>query len=233
MSSRKTLDQLIGFLKNERTDSLRAALVCLVASIYDEEYFTHDQVNELYNIMSHLGVYDYELNVRINVLRFWERVIEKLLTEQGMIDNEFPEVTFSKDTRKIIILDDREILKRLRKIMNELSEIGCLFVLSRISISSKREEKDICWSIINRLLEILKKYNVGIYNIDQEKSHCNKEKQTRIQTDFYADTEIVTARHFLANVTNVNSEDIVSKKETYSLDELLDKVMLEYKNTTD
>ncbi|XP_019865308.2 uncharacterized protein LOC109594533 isoform X2 [Aethina tumida] len=234
ISCRKIMDKFIGLLKVERVDSLRAELVCLIISIYDEDYFIDEQMNELYNIMSHLGVYDYELEVRVNVLHFWKKVIEKLLSEQGMIDNEFPEVTFSKDTRKIIILDDQEILKRLRKVMNTLSEVGCLFVLFRISISSKKEEKDICWNVINKLLEILKKYNVEIGNIEQEKSQYTEKKLCRMHTDLYPDTEIVTVRHFLENVMDGNSEHVTKEqKVVHTLDELLDKIMLEHKNTID
>ncbi|XP_049825484.1 uncharacterized protein LOC109594552 [Aethina tumida] len=231
MSSQKILDQFIDNLKNEKVKNLRAELVYLIVSIYDEDYFTEEQMNEIYNIMSHLGVYDYEMKVRINILHFWEKVIDKLLCEQGMIDNEFPEVTFSKDTRKIIILDDGEILKRLRKIMYELSDIGCLFVLSRISISRKKEEKYICWSVINRLLEILKKYNVEIGNIEQEKSQYTEKKLCGMHTDLYPDTEIVTVRHFLANVMDCNSEDVIKEqKVVHTLDELLDKIILKHED---
>ncbi|XP_049826203.1 uncharacterized protein LOC109606449 [Aethina tumida] len=225
VSSRQLLDEFIGLLKNERVDALRAEAVTLISIIYSLDYFFEDQVNEIYKIVTHLGVYDYDLNVRINILYFWEEVIAKLLSEQGMIDNEFPEVTFSKDSKKIVVLDEVEIIKRLRKVMNTLSDTGCLFVLSRIAISSKKEESNVCRNVINKLLTILERYNVNLYNIESDESYC-KNISSKIRTDFYADTEIVTAKVFLMNIIDINSKVmVINDVKIPSLAEILGNIL--------
>lgn len=45
-----------------------------------------------------------------------------------MIDGSFPQVTFSRETHKIVNLDDSEIKARLILILNSLSDKGCFDV---------------------------------------------------------------------------------------------------------
>lgn len=47
---------------------------------------------------------------------------------QGMIDGSFPQVTFSRESHKIVNLDDAEIKARLILVLNSLSEKGCFDV---------------------------------------------------------------------------------------------------------
>lgn len=67
--------------RKSRQRKSRISMFDNIMIIYDEAYFREEQVDELYNIMSQLGVYDYRLKVRINVPHFWEKIINELLSE--------------------------------------------------------------------------------------------------------------------------------------------------------
>jgi len=72
-------------------------------------------------------VSDLHWEVKVNALQFWEKVIERQMSDQGMIDGVFPSVTFSKN-RKIVLLTENEIRLRLNKVLEELAQIRCLQV---------------------------------------------------------------------------------------------------------
>lgn len=57
--------------------------------------------------MAHCAVNDFYWEVKINALDFWSRVICRQLSHQGMIDGTFPAVTFSKEHKKIITLNEK------------------------------------------------------------------------------------------------------------------------------
>jgi hypothetical protein len=77
-----------------------------------------------------------------------------------MIDGTFPAVTFSKEHKKIITLNDKEIQLRLSKVLNELSMRGCLGVL----IHCLDDDCDLqvvksTVDIVKKLMQHLQKYN--------------------------------------------------------------------------
>ncbi|CAH0560378.1 unnamed protein product [Brassicogethes aeneus] len=151
-------DNLIHLLKTEPVDKLRSEMVYLITVIFEEEYFSEEEISTIYNTMAHMGIFDNDTRLKVNVLNFWERVIKKLFHEEGMIDNDFPEVTFSKKLKKIVVLDQKEIRNRLRKIMDSLSSIGCLPVLVEGLNSSVDLEKQRSLKLSKELVNILNKY---------------------------------------------------------------------------
>lgn len=78
--------------------------------------------------MSNVVLADLHWEVKVNSLSFWELIIEHQMNNQGMIDGVFPQVTFSKEHRKIINLTPAAVQERLKKVLAELSQNGCLFV---------------------------------------------------------------------------------------------------------
>lgn len=84
--------------------------------------------------MATAAIGDLYWEVQINALSFWAKVIERHMSNQGMIDGAFPQVTFSKENRKIVTLTENEIRLRLKKVLNELSDLGCLQVLTTLII---------------------------------------------------------------------------------------------------
>lgn len=83
--------------------------------------------------MTAAAVLDLHWEVKINALEFWRHFIKAHLTDQGMLDGHFPNVTFSKEHRKIVSLDTNEIKQRLNKALDELSKQRCLGVSFNIS----------------------------------------------------------------------------------------------------
>lgn len=66
--------------------------------------------------MSHAAVTDLHWEVKVNALDFWHNVLERHLMDQGVIDGSFPKITFSKENRKIVTLNEIEIKRRLVKV---------------------------------------------------------------------------------------------------------------------
>jgi hypothetical protein len=82
----------------------------------------------VFTAMAFAAVSDLHWEVKVNALQFWEKVIERQMSDQGMIDGIFPSVTFSKENRKIVLLTEDEIKLRLNKVLGELARIRCLQV---------------------------------------------------------------------------------------------------------
>lgn len=78
--------------------------------------------------MTAAAVLDLDWEVKINALEFWKYFIKSHLTDQGMLDGQFPNVTFSKEHRKIVSLNETEIKQRLNKALDELARQRCLGV---------------------------------------------------------------------------------------------------------
>ncbi|XP_013172446.1 PREDICTED: uncharacterized protein LOC106121356 [Papilio xuthus] len=115
----------------------------------------------LHECMLCTALNDFHWEVQLSALRFWKIVIQHHLNAQGMLDGTFPPVTFSKDSRKIVTLNEKEIQKRLQKTLEELASIGCLTVL--VKLLQDESEVDImeaALSISMELYSVLEKYKV-------------------------------------------------------------------------
>lgn len=56
----------------------------------------------LYRNMSAAALSDLDWEVKLQALEFWQVIIDESLTQQGMLDGAFPELTFSKEKQKIV-----------------------------------------------------------------------------------------------------------------------------------
>jgi hypothetical protein len=121
-------------------------------------------------VLAHCAVNDFYWEVRVNALDFWQLVICRQFQHQGMIDGTFPAVTFSKEQKKIITLNDKEIQLRLRKVLNELSLRGCLGILLACLQDSDLAVVKKGVVIVEKVLGYLNKYN---YIEEYKKSKMN------------------------------------------------------------
>lgn len=112
----------------EEEGIVRKEIVHLLTAMYENGRVSADNPL-LFSIMCECAVNDLYWEVKVQALRFWTSVIKRHFTNQGMIDGTFPQVTFSKEKKKIVTLTDKEIVLRIDKILNELSSCGCLAVL--------------------------------------------------------------------------------------------------------
>jgi len=85
--------------------------------------------------MSKTAMFDLHWEVKTNALTFWSHVIKFHLTNQGMLDDSFPNVTFSKENKKIVALNETEIKRRLNKALEKLAKQNCLGVCKDLEIS--------------------------------------------------------------------------------------------------
>lgn len=74
------------------------------------------------------AVFDLHWEVKKSALEYWKQFIKSHLSDQGVLDGHFPKVTFSKEHRKIVSLNETEIKRRLNKALDELAKQNCLGV---------------------------------------------------------------------------------------------------------
>lgn len=178
--------------------------------------------------MKSASTQDFDTDVRKNALEFYEDMIYKHLKNQGMIDGAFPDITFSKESRKIVTLNDIEITKRLYKVLLELHENHCLIVLKEALL------EDCCVSVVEKAVEITKKFrNILIqYKI---LSNPNEMSVSNVRVNGcvpYAERqEIVDFLNFLeisldTRVTNIKKW----MKDIDGFNSLLDDMLNEYEH---
>lgn len=88
--------------------------------------FRKDIIDSMTRAMSTTAVFDLHWEVKISALEYWRHFIKSHLSDQGVLDGHFPNVTFSKEHRKIVSLNEFEIKRRLNKALDELARQNCL-----------------------------------------------------------------------------------------------------------
>lgn len=133
----------------------------LIHYLYCYERIEEERIPEIYQIMATTVTVDLHWEVRIKALKFWEEFIWERLKYQGMIDGSFPEVTFSKEQKKIIVLNANEIRRRLNKVLNELNSNGCLEVLVKVIANDPDiEVVEAAVQITDKFAKLLQKYKM-------------------------------------------------------------------------
>lgn len=150
-----------------------------------------NQLDNIYSTLVYCAVNDLHWEVKIKALEFWEVIIRRQLQAQGVIDGNFPTVTFSKEKKKIVNLTPYEIISRLTKILDELSSRGCLGVL----LSGIEEDSDLSVvkatvTVIKYLVDFLDKYNYWNEIQNQNKTN-NRKSFPIIDTNYW---EVNTSR---------------------------------------
>ncbi|XP_023944565.2 uncharacterized protein LOC112050516 [Bicyclus anynana] len=152
---------LLSILDNNPEGIVRKEACSVLCDVYQNVKMTQNFRATIYEHMVCAALSDFHWEVQVTALKFWKIVIQSFLNDQGMLDGTFPPVTFSRETRKIVTLNDREIQRRLSRILDELSSIGCLTVL--VKLLHEDTEVDImeaALSISMELLDTLEKYKV-------------------------------------------------------------------------
>ncbi|VVC86569.1 unnamed protein product [Leptidea sinapis] len=154
-------DLLISILRNNQEGIVRKEACNVLCDIYQNIKHPPSQQSVLYEHLVAASLDDFHWEVQLSALKFWKCVIQSFLREQGMLDGKFPRVTFSKESRKIVTLTDKELQKRLTKTLDELASIGCLTVLVKLlHDDSELEVMDLALSISTELFNTLETYKV-------------------------------------------------------------------------
>lgn len=163
------ISRMLLFLKHENEGTARASAATLLTITYRHYGANPAILADVYNTMNDAVLKDLHWEVRHNALEFWNDRLEELLGNQGMIDGDFPKFTFSVENRKIVSLNNEEITKRLKLVLNKLCEIGCLTVLrysltddSNIEVSKK------ALNILKKLIYLLEKYRIDKTDFSNE-----------------------------------------------------------------
>lgn len=203
---------MIHIIHNETEAVVRREAAALMAEMFDSNRLKPELMPQVYKTMSAATISDFHWEVKVKALKFYKKLICKQFTDQGMIDGTFPNVTFSKEKRKIISLTESEVLARINKILTFLSDVNCLTVL----IACLYDNYDIsvvdtAVEIIERVELLFEKYNIMNFNnkpiyIDDDLSgpqlngHANNLKNG----ETFSDTKINDAIDSIVNMDDIN-----------------------------
>lgn len=208
----------------------------LISIVYEQRNLSDAVLFKFYDVMTHSVIEDTDIKTKINALEFWKNVIRRYLMGHGWIDGKFPEVTFSKDTRKIVVMTDEEIKKRLVKVLFQLSETGCLFVLTTALANQKDDFFETVQKLGDNLLKLLKEYKVDTAIL--EESSCEKIKTSKLDFGIDCDMDIhktVISRQTLHPKDFLESMDIFlhrvehdeNSDEQFNIVPLLEEILYE------
>lgn len=97
-------DNIVSILHDNLNARIREEAASVVATIYENHTLSTVHLFTLYDVMTYSATEDSDNKVKISSLKFWSKVINSCLVLQGAIDGEFPTITFSKESRKIVIM---------------------------------------------------------------------------------------------------------------------------------
>ncbi|CAH0750609.1 unnamed protein product [Diatraea saccharalis] len=155
------LEDLVTVLRNNEEGIVRREVCNVLCEIYQNVKLSPSFKQTLYDHMASTAMCDFHWEVQMSALKFWKMVIQSLLTDYGMLDGTFPQMTFSRESRKIVTLNNVEIQKILRKVLDELAAMGCLTVLLKlIHDDHELEVMETALTVAQELFVVLQKYKV-------------------------------------------------------------------------
>lgn len=149
----------------ELYDIIREEVATFIAIIYEQHDLPLEICLKFYDTMSYTVTEDVHPTSRKNALQFWKNVMHQQLSVEGMIDGVFPEFTFSKDSKRIVVLNQYQVKKRLIKVLHVLSETGCLSALKTALQDSDIEVCKTVKGIVTELYDLLKKNRVQLVDL--------------------------------------------------------------------
>lgn len=154
-------ERLLSILRYNEEGIVRKEAINVLCDLYQNIKLTPDFKETLYEHMVSSALTDCHWEVQVSALKFWKIVYQSLLSNQGMLDGQFPPVTFSKETRKIVTLNEPEIQRRLLKILDTLATIGCLAVFVKLLHDDTEVAiMDVALSTAQELYDILSRYKI-------------------------------------------------------------------------
>ncbi|XP_063618637.1 uncharacterized protein LOC134791519 [Cydia splendana] len=151
-------EQLVSILHYNSEGEVRKEAANVLTHIYINRKVNQAFTTRVSKAMATAATGDPHWPVQIAALNFWTQMLKKQFTNRGMIDGRFPAVTFCKDKRKIIVLNDKEIHKQIEICMDNLSKTGCLAVMVKCLNSSNSEVMENAYKITKSIIEALDHY---------------------------------------------------------------------------
>ncbi|KAJ8977091.1 hypothetical protein NQ317_003645 [Molorchus minor] len=231
-------EQLIQILLKETEGIVRSEAATLIAIIFDHQCIPSSYLCNFYNVMTHAATADLHWEVKVKALRFWNEVITCHLVHQGYIDGTFPSITFSKEHRKIVTLNEPEVKKRLIKVLNQLSETGCLAVL----VAALQDDCDVevtkeATKITKDFIDLLKKYNVDDSNANMSSPPspvmaCLNNPPS-VASSAVASTSGDSQYHSMSPMSQISQSSQNDSPQAGSYEEMADSILDEIINSQD
>ncbi|KYN37921.1 BRCA1-associated protein required for ATM activation protein 1 [Trachymyrmex septentrionalis] len=214
LSQKNLTETAIYLLKDESEAIVRRDAVNLIKELYVHQKWSKEVIDSMLRAMCMAAVFDLHWEVKTNALSFWDHFVKSHLTDQGMLDDSFPNVTFSKEHRKIVALNETEIKRRLNKALDELARQSCLGVL----LVTLKDDSDfeVCKAsaaIISKLKTCLLKYK-----LDEPPSPV--ENHATIDTVYVKETSPVSssiydkksrnASHIIEEIVDANDANLLA-----------------------
>nr|XP_014273987.2 uncharacterized protein LOC106679378 isoform X2 [Halyomorpha halys] len=169
LKEKSLLDMMHSILIQDPEGIVRYESIILTNNLYNHHELSPESLNKMLDLLSHVTISDLYWEVKKACILFWDSILEKLLTEQGMVDGEFPDHIFSREKRKIIKLTPTEMSLRIVKVFQKLNEYGCLHVLWEvIQNDCDIEVTKEAGKLVTKMFKLIEKFNISIYLQDTE-----------------------------------------------------------------
>ncbi|XP_066588058.1 uncharacterized protein [Prorops nasuta] len=206
LSSLDLLGTAIQLLENESEAIVRREAVILIKELYVFRKWQKSTLDSMSRAMAVTAVFDLHWEVKANALEYWGNFIKSHLTDQGMLDGSFPNVTFSKEHRKIVTLNEEEIKRRVNKALDELAKQKCLGVF----LIALEDDSD--FEVSKKAAKILSKFKNFLlkYKLDEPLPEVPLPKDSATMDSAYVRAEPNVLRSKSSAVTN-NSCNVIEE----------------------
>ncbi|XP_063534222.1 uncharacterized protein LOC134744372 [Cydia strobilella] len=197
-------EQLVSILRHNPDGEVRKKAANVLTHVYINRKVNQAFIARVSKTMARAATEDPHWPVQIAALNFWKQLMKRQFTDRGMIDGTFPSVTFCKDKRKIIVLNEKEIHKQLEIGMDNLSKTGCLAVMVKCLNSSNCEVMEKAYEITRGLVEALDHYKFsGVSSVvknaisptpptDTDEVQAKKARSLNTEEGEVSDTDIIS-----------------------------------------
>ncbi|KPJ17653.1 hypothetical protein RR48_07141 [Papilio machaon] len=217
--------QLINLAQRNLEDIIRKEATNVLTEIFLHQNISYEFKNCLFRVMAKVALNDLHFEVQTAALNFWRHAIKRLCLDRGMVDGNFPTVTFSKEKRKIVVFNDNEIKKQLNNIMNDLSSIGCLNVLDKcLDIEQNVAVIEEAYKIVTELKVVLDNYKFSPTETATPKEDLTESK-TQIDIDYEMEgcTEMYTSHGAMFDLQELIIDEITNTPQSDLIMDILDK----------
>lgn len=185
-------------LADETDIMVRREAAKLISTLYEQGNLDNAILFSFYDTMTYSIIEENDIETKNNALEFWKYDIYRHLMDQGWIDGKFPDVTFSVDTKKIVIMSNAEIRKRIVKVLYQLSETGCLFVLKTALEDKNQVFVDNVKVLIEEMSNTFKEYEINSKALE-DMAFFNNQKS--FYFDFGNDYDIDLSKKIISRQT--------------------------------
>lgn len=199
---------MVNILRYDPEGEVRKEAANVLTHVFINHKVTKTFRTYVSRVMAKAAIEDSHWEVQIAALNYWKQIVKSLFTDRGMIDGKFPTVTFSKEKRKIITLDDKEIFKQIEAIMDHLSTSGCLTVLLKcMNPSNHIEVIEKTYTLTSKLVDAVDFYRFRA----EERLSIEQKPSTSNDSRLNGDVEMKAIKASSPNTIKPDQTDIISE----------------------